>query len=178
MELPAPDESLLTRLSFPHLLLALILLSHPHNLLQILHNSPRPTTECPTRHPRAIYSPTRLFPPYYLHCIPHYGQSAHHFVIYTIESASLRLTHPFFIALRGRRILLQGRRIGLSLHRLSSGFALLGMRRHGIPMCRGRPQFSQGCLDHRDQGATPTTIAPPQQSGTHHSQATCMWNTW
>jgi hypothetical protein len=51
MELPAPDESLLTRLSFPHLLLASILLPHPHNLLQIPHNSPRPTTECPARHP-------------------------------------------------------------------------------------------------------------------------------
>ncbi len=51
MELPAPDESMLTRLSFPHLLLASILLPHPHNLLQILHNSPRLTTECPVRHP-------------------------------------------------------------------------------------------------------------------------------
>jgi hypothetical protein len=51
MVLPAPDESLLTRLSFLHLLLASILPPHPHNLLQILQYSPRLTTECPARHP-------------------------------------------------------------------------------------------------------------------------------
>ncbi len=61
MKLPAPDESLLTRLSFPYLLLALILLPHPHNLLQILHNSPRLTTECPTRHPRTSSTSVRQY---------------------------------------------------------------------------------------------------------------------
>jgi hypothetical protein len=124
------------------------------------------------------YTITHLFPPYYLNCIPHYQLSAQRVITYTIKSASSRLTHPFFIALRGRRIGLQGRRIGLLLHRLSSGFALLGMRRRGITMRRGRSQFSRGRLDHRDQGATPTTIAPPRQSGTHPSQTTCMRNTW
>jgi hypothetical protein len=42
----------------------------------------------------------------------------------------------------------------------------------------GRPQFSQGRLDHQDQGATPTTIESPQQSGPHCCQTMCMQNIW